>query len=285
MKSKTKKSLHQNIKYHSADFKILASKGDVLVYEKAFHEPIEIKLFYEGRSMIMIDSDIIVAESGDITIANPYEIHTNISNDAYSGKYYSLIIDLDFFADTGISDMDLRHLLLAKHNRFNHHIKNNLRLNRIILRIHEEVTEGKEYYRSIVANLLAEMFSLLLREELADAKPSAETHENMHKGDILSPALNKIFNDYSETITIDDLAELCNISKYHFCRVFKQHMGMTVTQYIINYRISLADSLLKDENQSIRSIAETCGFGDVSYFYQCYKRVKGTSPGKSRKQD
>lgn len=283
MKSKNAKTLHQNIRYHSDDFKILVSEGSGHVYEKAFHEPIEIKLFSEGRSMIMIDSDIIVAECGDITIANPYEIHTNIVNEAYNGKYYSLIIDLDFFADTGISDMDLKHLLLAKHHKFNHHIKNNLRLNRIILRIHEEVTESKEYYRMIVANLLAEMFALLLREELADTKGAK--HENMHKGDIIAPALHKIFSDYSENITIDALAELCNISKYHFCRVFKQHMGMTVTQYIINYRISLADSMLKDENQSIKSIAEICGFGDVSYFYQCYKRVKGTSPGKSRKQD
>ena len=283
MKQKNKQTLHQNITYHSDDFKIIASSGNGHNYEKAFHEAIEIKLFYEGRSMIMIDSDIIVAEVGDITIANPNEIHTNIVNDSYKGKYYSLIIDLDFFADTGVSDMDLKHLLLAKHHKFNHHIKNNSRLNRIILRIHEEVTESKEYYRMIVANLLAEMFALLLREELADTH--GENHENMHKGDIISPALQKIFNDYSQNITIDDLAELCNISKYHFCRVFKQHMGMTVTQYIINYRISLADSMLKDENQSIKNIAETCGFGDVSYFYQCYKRVKGTSPGKARKQD
>lgn len=283
MKATNKKSLHQNIIYHSDDFKILVSSGKGALYEKAFHEAIEIKLYYEGRSMVMIDSDIIVAELGDITIANPYEIHTNIVNDSYKGKYYSLIIDLDFFADTGVSDMDLRHLLLAKRHKFNHHIKNNSRLNRIILRIHEEVTESKEYYRMIVANLLSEMFALLLREELSDT--DNEGHENMHKGDIISPALQKIFTDYSGSITIDDLAELCNISKYHFCRVFKQHMGMTVTQYIINYRISLADSMLKDENQSIKSIAETCGFGDVSYFYQCYKRVKGTSPGKARKQN
>ena len=61
-------------------------------------------------------------------------------------------------------------------------------------------------------------------------------------------------------------------------------MGMTVTQYIINYRISLADSMLKDENQSIKNIAETCGFGDISYFYQCYKRIKGTTPNNARKQ-
>ena len=282
MKNKKEIVQNQNINYYANDFRILVSGGQPLSWDKAFHEAIEIKYFYEGRAMLLIESDVIVAESGDITIANPYEIHTNIVNEAYNGKYYSLIIDLDFFADTGISDMDLRHLLLAKHHKFNHHIKNNSRLNRIIMRIHEEVTESKEYYRMIVANLLAEMFALLLREELADTNES--NHENMHRGDILSPALQKIFNDYSQNITIDYLSELCSISKYHFCRLFKQHMGMTVTQYIINYRISLADSLLKNENQSIKNISETCGFGDVSYFYQCYKRVKGTSPGKARKQ-
>lgn len=283
MKNKNQKSLHQNIKYHSDDFKIIASGGKGAHYEKAFHEPIEIKLFHEGRSMIMIDSDIIVAEKGDITIANPYEIHTNIVNEVYSGEYYSLIVDLDFFSDTGISDIDLRHLLLAKHHKFNHHIKNNKRLGQIIMRIHEEIREEKEYYRIVVSNLLGEMFALLLRDELLDTKSSGNSHENMHKGDVLSPALQKIFSDYSQPITIDELSELCNISKYHFCRIFKQHMGMTVTQYIINYRISLADSMLKDENQSIKNISETCGFGDVSYFYQCYKRIKGTSPSKARK--
>ena len=252
--------------------------------ERAFHEAIEIKLFYEGRSMIMIGNEVIVAEAGDITVVNPYEIHTNVVADTYSGKYYSLIVDLDFFSDTGIGDIDLRHILLAKHHRFNHLIRNNDRMRRIILRIREEMQECEEYYRLIVANLLGELFMLLLRNELSVSERAEHKQENIHKDDILSPALQKIFNDYPTTITVDELSELCSISKYHFCRVFKQRMGMTVTQYIVNYRVCLADLMLKDENQSIRAVAESCGFGDVSYFYQCYKRYKGISPGQARKQ-
>lgn len=283
MKSKNEKTLHQSIVYHSDDFKIISSEGHSSRYAKAFHEDIEIKLFYEGRSMIMIDSEVIIAESGDITIVNPYEIHANIVNDTYNGKYYSLIVDLDFLADNGISDIDLRRILLVNGKKFNNHIKGNPLLEQLMLRIRDEIREQKEYYRTIIANLLCEFFALLLRNEVSDSKESAQKHDNIHKSDIIVPALQKIFSDYSKTITVDELSELCNISKYHFCRVFKQHMGMTVTQYIINYRISLADSMLKDENQSIKNIAETCGFGDVSYFYQCYKRIKGTSPSKARK--
>ena len=285
MKNENRKTLHQNIKYHSDDFKIVSSGGIISHQERAFHEAIEIKLFYEGRSMIMIDSDVIVAEVGDITVANPYEIHANIVNDAYSGKCYSLIVDLDFFSDTGIGDIDLRHLILAKHHRFNHIIRNNRRMGEIIMRIREEMQDKKEYYRTIVANLIAELFALLLREEASRETPVEKKQDYTRRGDVISAALQKIFSDYSRPITVDELSELCNISKYHFCRVFKQHMGVTVTQYIVNYRISLADSMLKNENLSIKSIAETCGFGDVSYFYQCYKRIKGCSPGKARKQE
>ena len=55
-------------------------------------------------------------------------------------------------------------------------------------------------------------------------------------------------------------------------------------QYIINYRISLAETLLKTTDNTIEEIAYACGFEDVSYFYRCYKKIKGVSPKKSRKQ-
>ena len=200
------------------------------------------------------------------------------------GRYHSLMIDLDFFSDTGISDMDLRQLLLAEHHKFKHHIKNNERLGQIILNISKEMSDKKEHYRMVVSNLLCELFALLLRDELSDTNQKHSHIENLHRHNTISPALQKIFSDYTKQITVDELAKLCNLSKYHFCRLFKSHIGMTVTQYIINYKISLACSMLKDNNQSIRDVASACGFEDLSYFYQCYKRINGISPGKSRKQ-
>lgn len=274
--------IQQNVEYFSDDFKILVQDATTMTYEKAFHEALEIKYFYEGRSLVMIDSDIIIAESGDITVVNPYELHSNITNDVYTGKYLIMMVDLDFFVGKGINAIDLRQLLLVKKHRFNHYIKNNKALQHIMIRIKEELDGKKEYYQLIVSNLLCEFFVLLIRCSMSGNTYSTVISDDIRKNNVISPALEKIFRDYASAISVDELAQLCNISKYHFCRVFKQQMGMTVTQYIINYRISLAESMLKDKTHGIRDIAASCGFGDLSYFYQCYKRIKGTPPGKAR---
>lgn len=231
-----------------------------------------------------LGSDIISAECGDITIVNPYELHASITNDAYKGKYFLVMVDLDFFTGTGINELDLRQLLLVKRYRFNHRIRNNKRLQQIILRVKEELDAKKEFHRLIISSLLSEFFALLIREELCESATVPYAKDDIHRNNVIAPALQKIFCDYGHHITVDELARLCNISKYHFCRIFKRQMGVTVTQYIINYRISLADYMLKDEKKSIRDIAASCGFGDLSYFYQCYKRVKGMAPGKAKSE-
>ena len=44
----------------------------------------------------MIDGNAKVFTAGDIAFVNPYEIHTNVNVDMYNGKYYLIILDLDF---------------------------------------------------------------------------------------------------------------------------------------------------------------------------------------------
>ncbi len=277
---KTKNAIYQNINYVSDDFKILISKFTSKHVESAFHEPLEIKYFYEGSSMMMIDSDMIVAEKGDIVITNPFEVHSNITGDACAGKYYILMVDLDFFADNGIFDIDLRQMLLVNGQRFNRHIRNNERLQQLILRAKEELDQKKEYYKTIVKSIMCEFFSLLLRDEL-ESRVSDDLNKDVIKRNItILPALQKIFCDYRNHITVDELAKLCNISKYHFCRVFKQQMGVTVFQYIVKYRISVAAMMLNTGNYSIGEVASMCGFEDISYFYRCYKRINGMAPHK-----
>ena len=64
---KIQETVSQNVLFPSDDFKIIISENTTRNQEKAFHEAIEIKVFVEGRSMVMIDSDVIIAEAGDIS--------------------------------------------------------------------------------------------------------------------------------------------------------------------------------------------------------------------------
>lgn len=277
---KTHDVLLQEISFKSEDFKIIVSSAMSAASKDAFHPEIEIKLFYEGESIQTIGSKTIVARAGDITIANPYEVHANIKSNLHGGKYYLIMLDLDFFKNTGLIDVDLRSLLIADGAAFNNHIKNNKRLTQILMRVIEEAKEQKEYYQSIIRNLMAEFFSLLLRNELYKGDPRQLTAKEIKKATLIAPAITKIFNDYNKNISIDKLASLCHLSKFYFCRVFKEVTGDTPTNYICHHRIRIAKAMLKDKEKSIQQVATLCGYNDISYFYRCYKKITGKSPRK-----
>lgn len=277
---KTRDVLLQEISFKSEDFKIIVSSAMSAASKDAFHPEIEIKLFYEGDSIQTIGSKTIVATAGDITVANPYEVHANIQTDLHNGKYYLIMIDLDFFKNTGLIDVDLRNLLIADGAAFNNHIKNNKRLNQILLRVIEEANKQREYYQSIIRNLMAEFFSLLLRDELNKTIPRSLTTKEIKKASLIAPAITKIFNDYNKNISIDELSELCHLSKYYFCRIFKEVTGQTPVNYISHHRIHIAKAMLKDKSKSIQEVASLCGYNDISYFYRCYKKVTGETPRK-----
>lgn len=277
---KTNDVLLQKITFKSDDFRITVSAGSSKASQDAFHPEIEIKLFYEGDAIQTIGNKTIVATAGDITIVNPYEVHACIQTDFHNSKCYLILIDLDFFKDTNLIDVDLRTLLITHGAAFNNHIKNNKRLEQILMRVIEEVSEGKAYYQTIVRNLMAEFFSLLLRDELNESNPRLLSTKEVKKATAIAPAITKILNDYDKHIGIDDLAELCHLSKFYFCRVFKEVMGDTPTNYINNHRIRIAKAMLRDKSKSIQQIATLCGYNDVSYFYRCYKKVTGQAPPK-----
>ena len=274
----------QRISFPFSDFKILVSDSKVRVNDKAFHEEIEIKYFYEGVSTLIIDKDIIVANPGDITIVNPFEIHANVDIGRSNAKYLSIILNLDFLKELNPNGLDLRKAFVSSGKKLYNHIANNQRLQSIILQVNEEIKGEKENYRLVVYALITELFALLLRDYINNEKVLNKAEKHTKRADLISPALTKIFEDFDKKITVKELADLCSVSEYHFLRTFKKETGFTAIQYIINYRISLAETLLKTTENTIEEIAYACGFDDVSYFYRCYKKIKGVSPKKSRAQ-
>ncbi len=275
----------QKIVYSSDDFRISVSKKETEGYGKNFHEAIEIKYFYESCSAVMIDNAVYTVNSGDIVVVNPYEIHTNVLMDGYNGKYYLIILDLDFFTAFNPVGIDVRKELITNGKKFVNLIENDKRLANVIERVYLEYVEQKDYYKTAIYGLMSEFFALLLRDRVNKNKTRDKKGAPHKRADVIAPALSKIFRDYQLGITIDDLAKECNISKFHFSRVFKEEMKLTPITYLNNYRISIAEVLLKDKNLTTEEVARNCGFNDVSYFYKCYKSVKGYSPTRKNVKD
>jgi AraC family transcriptional regulator len=89
-----------------------------------------------------------------------------------------------------------------------------------------------------------------------------------------------IEDNLASHLSLDELAEKADVSKYHFCRFFKKHIGMTPMRYLISRRIARARELLKKEDLPISMIAPSVGFNDMSSFTVQFKRFTGKTPIK-----
>lgn len=279
---------YNNIVFPDKNLKIISASNTVSSIDnkdtlsKMFHEDIEIKLFYEGSSTLIIGDKTIITTPGDVVIINPYEFHSTINAGETKGKYHLIMIGLDFFESDSTKLLDLRHIFIKDRTKLNSLIRDNPYINQLINKIVAELDDKKPLYEKIIYALVLELFSLLLRDYKDDEILDLPEGKNVRYYELIYPAIRKIRRDYAENISIDYLASLCNVSKYHFCRIFKAVTSLSAIQYQTEYRLQVADIYLTNSDKTISEISALCGFDDVSYFSRCYKKHMGMSPQQKR---
>ncbi|HAA27321.1 MAG TPA: AraC family transcriptional regulator [Cyanobacteria bacterium UBA8553] len=94
----------------------------------------------------------------------------------------------------------------------------------------------------------------------------------------LQQVLDYIHSHLERDLSLDTLANLANLSKFHFIYLFKQSKGMTPHQYVIQQRIQRAKELLSDQKLAISEIGLACGFANQSHFTRLFRKHTGMAP-------
>jgi AraC family transcriptional regulator len=79
-------------------------------------------------------------------------------------------------------------------------------------------------------------------------------------------------------LELNMLAEKAHLSKFHFCRFFKRHIGMNPMKFVASLRIERAKELLKKKGLTVSAVANEVGFNDLSNFIRQFKRATGVTP-------
>jgi len=87
----------------------------------------------------------------------------------------------------------------------------------------------------------------------------------------------------SDKIDLENCAKQANMSKYYFCRYFKENIGMTPMKFLKHMRINKSKKLLLNKNISSTEVGFAVGFNDYSTFSRNFKILIGMSPNKYRK--
>lgn len=94
----------------------------------------------------------------------------------------------------------------------------------------------------------------------------------------LSSAVDYIYQQYYTAISLDELATVACMSKFHFLRMFKQVQGQTPYQFIAAIRLDKAKQLLSDSELTVTDIALLVGYEDIATFCRAFKRRYNTWP-------
>ena len=94
----------------------------------------------------------------------------------------------------------------------------------------------------------------------------------------VSEAIDYIFNHIYERITVDGLAEAISISPTYLSRVFKQEVGVSVSEFIRQMKIDTARNLLRYSRYELADIANMLSYSSQSHFIQQFHSVVGMTP-------
>ncbi|MFQ9798713.1 MAG: AraC family transcriptional regulator [Clostridia bacterium] len=89
--------------------------------------------------------------------------------------------------------------------------------------------------------------------------------------------------NYRQNVTLDELAELIGLSKFHLSRSFKQYTGFAPKQYVNRVRITKACHLLSSTELSVAQVSEKMGYHSPFIFSEQFKNIIGYSPSEYRK--
>lgn len=96
-------------------------------------------------------------------------------------------------------------------------------------------------------------------------------------------ALSFIAENYSNNISLVDIAEHCHCSVSYLSHIFKKYGNLSVTQYLIKMKMTKASELLVSTDASITQIAVSLGYNDSNYFTLQFTKFYGTSPKTYRR--
>lgn len=120
---------------------------------------------------------------------------------------------------------------------------------------------------SFLCARLWDLFSLLSEEK--DSEP-----------DFVEKALDCIHSQYMEKLTVSEIARRLNLDRTYFSVAFKKRTGLSPKEYLLNYRMNIAASLLKDNKKSVSVAAYSVGYSDIFNFSKMFKQKFGISPSE-----
>lgn len=246
-----------------------------------WHEQLEFYYILEGGIYLTCNGEEQWIYAHDIAFANWCDLHRSICF-LDNTLYYVFQIDLSLLTSDkeDIFTEKYSNNLIVRSQNFQRFIHQDAQLSRLFEEIIEEYEAQNIGFEMIVKSLFLKITGLIFRNYFRyDDSITLYDPTVNHTREIL----RYIAYNYSTCNQLDVLAAQAGISKNYMCRIFKEHTGCTIIQYINQLRCYKAMSLIAD-GVSVTQAALQVGYSDYNYFSRVFKQVVGFSPSKTARK-
>ena len=263
---------------------ILIQPHKVTEEPEHLHEFIEAVYIMDGTGVHSIGGIEYRVKRGALLFINYRQTHYFKAN--HQMEIWDILIDPEWLSERLIDPENAFELLtlsgfsdfqqeIDTENPLIHfHAAERTRLETILREMYEEQERAAIGYETVLKAYVNILLTLIFRKMSPGGKPIGLTPE----------FLQYIREHCAEKLTLESLSKSCFYNPAYFSRLFKEHYGMTLTEFINRSRMELAERLLAETNLSVEEIAARAGFSSRNAFYKIFKEKTGMTPQQYRKK-
>ena len=263
----------------SKEIKILytcRAEKETAIVPTSFHaheNNLELQYIFGGRASIRIGNHVYKVGKGDVVVYNAGVLHDECPDFEQGLSFYNCGIK-----NLQVEGLPENHLLPEDVSPVLHAGEMESCVQNIFRELVEQISNKKTSGATVCFHLLNALL-IILTEQIPKGKI-----QRTDKPDISFLRCKEfIDNNFTETISIEQLSQIAHMSVSGFSHQFKKILGIAPLQYLTRLRIGLAQKMLISTDKSVADIATEVGYDNISHFNNQFKKFVGASPKNYRK--
>lgn len=261
-------------------------------YRDNIKGPLSLFTNIAGDSTVEAGAKRLIVRPGFFMLTNPEQHYTLDINTKTSAETFNIHFG-DYFAEQVVQSLikspeaildgadALPHERIYFYNRLHHKTEE---IDQLIQFLHEERPSGmllEEKLAALIGCIVRDERKLNASTQLIIAVKKSTRDEIVRR---LLDSCDYIYSNYDRDISLDDLARVACLSRFHFLRLFRIAFQKTPHQFINDVRVQRSKELLTRTNFDVKTISSAVGFASSSSFSRMFFRQTGTYPTQYRTQ-
>ena len=247
-----------------------------------WHEDIEFIYVLDGDMDYYINGKIVPLEKGDSIVINSGRLHYGYSNFKKECHFYCIILHPSLI--TTNKKLIKKYISSVTQSNSKDYLlfRNDNNVSELLQSLYNLKINPSQSYELDVIGLFHILWNKIYNKIITDSN-ICETTTNT---ELISQRkmVSYIYQNYSNNISLNDIAYAGNVCRSKCCQIFKKYVGQSPMEFVNSYRLESSQHLLLTTSLNITNICIACGFNHLSYFTKQFQLKYGYTPRDYRRQ-